>query len=139
MTVPATGSPSSRQAQGRLRRATLPVVVAVGVAASVIALALGRLPIVRTFEWSLYDLLMRQTVDPALAPRQIVMVEIDEQTLREMEPLAGRWPWPRVVHSLLIDFLARGPARLIVYDVLFLEHDRRQGFELGGETVSGAT
>jgi adenylate cyclase len=38
----------------------------------------------------------------------------------------------------LIDFLARGPARAIAYDVLFLERDRRERFTLAGEPMSGA-
>jgi adenylate cyclase len=137
---PAASSPagSSARTPWRTRRLTAALIVGVGLLAAFLALAIGRLPLARSFEWTLYDLRMRRTVDPAAAPRQLVMVEIDEQTLREMEPLAGRWPWPRVVHSLLVDFFARAPARLVVYDVLFLEHDRRNGFEMGGETVSGA-
>src|SRR5262249_4758071 len=43
----------------------------------------------------------------------------------------------RVVHSLLIDFLADAKARLIVYDVNFAEADTRVGFKMGGETWSG--
>jgi adenylate cyclase len=137
----AAASPPARPAARtgwRSRRLTVLLVFAIGAGAAIIALALGRLPLARSVEWTLYDLRMRLTVDPAAAPRQLVMVEIDEQTLREMEPLAGRWPWPRIVHSLLIDFFTRAQARLVVYDVLFLEHDRRNGFDMGGETVSGA-
>jgi adenylate cyclase len=113
-------------------------VLGLAMVSALAALALGILPLARSVEWTLYDLRMRQTVDPSHAPPRIAMVEIDEQTLREMEPLAGRWPWPRIVHSLIVDFFARGPARLVVYDVLFLEHDRRDGFEMGGERISGA-
>jgi len=41
-----------------------------------------------------------------------------------------------VVHAYLVDFLRRGPARAIVYDVLFTERDRRT-FELAGERWTG--
>jgi adenylate cyclase len=41
-----------------------------------------------------------------------------------MEPLVGRWPWPRLVHATLIDYLAAGGARAVLYDVLFAEADR---------------
>ena len=49
-----------------------------------------------------------------VAPRGQGIVEIDEQTLRALEPVAGRWPWPRLMHSALIDFLARGPAAVVL-------------------------
>src|SRR5262249_8379978 len=88
-------------------------------------------------EWLLYDLRMRRTVDPAHAPANIAIINIDEASLRDLEPFVSRWPWPRVLHAHLIDYLARGPARLVVYDVLFLDHDPRLKFALGGADGSG--
>jgi adenylate cyclase len=77
------------------------------------------------------------TADPSSARSDVVLVEINETTLRELEPLAGRWPWPRVVHASLIEFLARAPARVVAYDILFTERDRRVGFEYGDGIWSG--
>lgn len=116
------------------------VLVGVGLAlvTGLIAMALGRVPLIRGVEWMLYDLRMRQTIDPAQAPKTIAIVEIDEDSIRDLEPVVGRWPWPRAMHGRLIDYLARAPARLIVYDVLFLEHDRQQAITIGGTTLSGA-
>ena len=39
----------------------------------------------------------------------IVLVEIDEQSIRTLAPYFGRWPWPRTVHAHLLQFLT--PAR----------------------------
>jgi adenylate cyclase len=116
------------------------VLVGVGLAlvTGLIGLALGRVPFIRGVEWKLYDLRMRQTVDPADAPRNIAIVTIDEDSIRDLEPLVGRWPWPRVLHARLIDYLARAPARLIVYDVLFMEHDRQQSIDIAGVKMTGA-
>jgi adenylate cyclase len=116
------------------------VLVGTGLAllTGLLALALGQLHFVRGVEWKLYDVRMRRTVDPANAPRNIAIVEIDEDSIRDLEPLVGRWPWPRVMHARLIDYLARAPARLIVYDVLFLEHDRAQSIDIGGVQMTGA-
>jgi adenylate cyclase len=116
------------------------VLVGTGLAlvTGLLALALGQLHFVRGVEWKLYDVRMRRTVDPANAPRNIAIVEIDEDSIRALEPLVGRWPWPRVMHARLIDFLARGPARLIAYDALFLEHDRAQSIDIGGVKMTGA-
>jgi len=43
-----------------------------------------------------------------------------------MEPLVGRWPWPRLTHAMVIDFLAAAGAKVIVYDILFPERDLRK-------------
>ena len=116
------------------------VLVGTGLAllTGLLGLALGRVPFIRGVEWKLYDVRMRQTVDPANAPKNIAIVDIDEDSVRDLEPLVGRWPWPRVLHARLIDYLARAPARLIAYDVLFLEHDRQQAIDIGGVKMSGA-
>jgi adenylate cyclase len=120
------------------RRHRWVVGMGLALAAGIIALILGRIGVVRGVEWLLYDLRMRRTTDPQHAPSTIAIIEIDEASLRDLEPFVGRWPWPRVLHAHLIDYLARAPARLVVYDVLFLDHDRRLKFELGGADWSGA-
>jgi len=53
----------------------------------------------------------------------ICFVYIDNYTLEKLEPILGRWPYPREIHSYLIDYLARGNPKLIVYDILFAGHD----------------
>jgi adenylate cyclase len=87
----------------------------------------------RTYDWRLIH-----TARPATARKDIAIVEIDERSLRSLEPNAGRWPWPRAVHSMLVDYLARAPAKIIAYDIVFSEADTRRGFDFGGSTVSGA-
>src|SRR5918993_4921161 len=107
-----------------------------GLAAGLAGLALGQLPFFRVVESKLYDLDMRWTVDPANADPAIVIVEIDEISMRRLEPVVGRWPWPRLVHASVIDYLARGPARVIVFDGLFTERDNRR-FDVAGEERTG--
>lgn len=118
-------------------RARLLAAIAFGLAAGAAGLLLGTLPFFRVAESKLYDLHTRWTVDPAHAHRAIVIVEIDEISLRRLEPVVGRWPWPRLVHAAVIDFLARAPARAVAYDISFTDRDRR-GFDAGGQTWSGA-
>ena len=61
----------------------------------------------------------------ALSPDpDIVLVDIDEKSLAAMEPVAGRWPWPRVVHAELLEGLAAQKPRAIVFDLMFAEVDR---------------
>ena len=87
----------------------------------------------RTYDWRL-----THTARPATARKDIAIIEIDEYSLRSLQPNAGRWPWPRAVHSMLIDYLARAPAKVIAYDVVFSDADTRRGFDFGGSDVSGA-
>jgi adenylate cyclase len=115
----------------------LAVGCALGAASAALAWAIGLTAFFRTVELKTYDYRVRATADPASARQDIVLVSIDDSSIRRLEPQVGRWPWPRVVHSFLVDYLARGPARVIVYDVLFTE--RQQGtFQIGGAAWTGA-
>lgn len=110
--------------------------VGLGLASAALSLALGLLPFVGTIELKTYDWRMRATADPSVARDDIVLVAIDEQSIRGLEPLVGRWPWPRLVHAQLLNFLARARPRAVIYDVLFTEHDRRR-FTVQDEEWSG--
>ena len=119
-------------------RSRLLLAAAFGLAAGLAGLSLGQLPFFQVAESKLYDLAIRWTVDPAHANPAIAVVEIDEISLRRLEPVVGRWPWPRLVHAVVIDFLARGPAKAVAYDVSLTDRDRRTGFDAGGTTWTGA-
>jgi adenylate cyclase len=125
---------------GRVIRTTgkLAIGAAIGTAAAVLAWLLQQTPLAGAVELTTYDWRMRATARPASPSEQIVLVNIDDDSIRRMEPSFGRWPWPRLAHAALVNFLARGPARLVVYDVLFTEADRRR-FTLGGETAADGT
>ncbi|MBI2221136.1 MAG: adenylate/guanylate cyclase domain-containing protein [Acidobacteria bacterium] len=87
-------------------------------------------------ELKTYDWRMRQTARPETARKDIALVEIDEYSLRNLETNVGRWPWPRLVHSFLIDYLRHGKPRAIAYDINFAGADNRR-FEFGGEEWTG--
>jgi len=89
-------------------------------------------------ELKTYDWRMRRVADPRAAQKAIVLVDIDERSLRDLEPVAGRWPWPRLVHGEIVDFLARGRPSVIAYDVDFADADTRTGFDYAGAAVSGS-
>jgi adenylate cyclase len=72
----------------------------------------------------LYDWALRHVADPASVNQDIVLVEINEASIRDYAEAVGRWPWPRVLQSNLIDFLQRAPARVIAYDVQLTEKSR---------------
>jgi adenylate cyclase len=90
-----------------------------------------------TVELKTYDWRLSATARPETARKDIVLVEIDELSLRSLQQNAGRWPWPRVVHAMLLDYLSRAPAKVIAYDVNFAEPDTRVGFPFSGAMWSG--
>jgi adenylate cyclase len=108
----------------------------IGVCAAGIVLALTNLEAFRTVELKTYDWRLSHTADPATARKDIALVEIDEYSLRNLQPNVGRWPWPRIVHGTLIDYLRQGKPALIVYDVNFAEPDKNT-FQIAGEAMSG--
>ena len=89
-------------------------------------------------ELKTYDWRLTRTAHPETARQDIVLIEIDEYSLQNLEAVAGRWPWPRIVHGSLVDYLSRAPAKLIAYDVSFGAADTRLGFKMGDDTLSGA-
>ncbi len=110
--------------------------VGLGLGAALVAIALGRLPFAQTIELKTYDWRMRATADPAGARSDIVLIEIDEQSIRTLAPYLGRWPWPRTVHAHLLNFLERARPRVVLYDILFGEPDRST-FTIGDDKWTG--
>ena len=112
--------------------------IAIGLASAstLLAAGLARLPLFETIELKTYDLRMRRTAPTAARRDDIVLVDIDQASLRQLEPLIGRWPWPRLVHAQLVEWLTRTSARVVLYDVLFTERDRRS-FTVGAERWTG--
>lgn len=58
---------------------------------------------------------------------EIAVILIDEASLRAMNPIVGRWPWPRSLHADIIDFLALSGAKAVLFDILFTENERIPG------------
>lgn len=110
----------------------------IGLVAGALALAIAHTPPFVTAEAKLYDMRMRWAARSGQPRADIALVEINETSLRDLEPLVGRWPWPRLMHAMLIDFIASGEPRVIAYDVAFLEPDARLTFQFGDTVVSGA-
>jgi adenylate cyclase len=75
-------------------------------------------------ELTTYDWRMRLAADPKSVNKDIVFVEINDLSIRELqEGYRMRWPWPRVAFGLVVDFLHRGSAKVIGVDVSFTERD----------------
>lgn len=96
---------------------------------------LSRAEFFQTLEWRTVDLRFRWLGDQQLASPDIVLVEIDDASVKVLEEEAGRWPWPRDVHALFLGYMREAGARLVVFDLLFTEpHERESDLELARAT-----
>ena len=80
------------------------------------------------------DILLRQEARSRPPPPEIVLIDIDQNSLDdpEMLDLAGNWPWPRAIHGELLNFLAGQQPRAVIFDLIFSEPDR---FRLDSDRV----
>ena len=85
------------------------------------------LGIFEELEWKALDLRQRLFYGNDEPPAEIAVILIDEASLRAMNPVVGRWPWPRSVHADVIDFLSLAGAKAVLFDILFTENEKIPG------------
>jgi adenylate cyclase len=105
--------------------------------AAVITLVLSAAGALEETELLTYDWRIRASADPNSLREDIVIVEVNDTSIRKVAPFFGRWPWPRAVFGALVDYLSRGPAKVIAFDFGFLEPDRTGSIAIGDQTMSG--
>jgi signal transduction histidine kinase/CheY-like chemotaxis protein len=69
---------------------------------------------------------------PSLAMDHVLAIDVDEESIRHLEPELGAWPYPRDVYARAARFLTDHGARAIVFDILFAEPRR------GDDTLAAA-
>lgn len=96
-----------------------------GAAAAAGVLALSRLDAARSLEARTGDLRFRieAAVRDAPADSSIVIVDVDNRSLRALEDVLGRWPWPRDAWAALLETIAIGEPAVVGFDVLLSEPD----------------
>jgi adenylate cyclase len=90
-----------------------------------LAFELVELHALTTVESRLADRFIRHHAAQFKADPNIVVVDIDDQSMLEMQEIAGLWAWPREIHADLVDALAEFSPRAIVFDIAFSERDQR--------------
>ena len=91
----------------------------------VLALFLVGVPILDVVELKTYDLRFRSR-GIEKPHSDVVTAVLDEKSL-DME---GRWPWPRAKIGRVIDLLDRDGAKVIVFDIGFIEPDENNNLRL---------
>ncbi|MBW1981229.1 MAG: CHASE2 domain-containing protein [Deltaproteobacteria bacterium] len=102
-----------------------PFSISLGITVLVVLSFLVGIPILDLIELKTYDLrfLSRGSVQPT-AP--VVLALIDEKSL----DVEGRWPWPRSKFADLLNILSKDGAKVISFDVGFLEPDENSQLSL---------
>ena len=73
------------------------------------------------FDYRFFDVLSSAKTSPsALSAKSTVVVEIDEESLRQ----AGQWPWPRIVTARLLQQILLQKPAVVGFDIFFPEADR---------------
>jgi len=105
----------------------LAVGLGLGVATAAIVLAIAAsTDLLDRYELTTYDWRMRLAEDPAGVNKNIVLVDIDDLSIRQLQDPDGyrmRWPWPRVAIGLVVEYLRRAPAKVVAIDLEFSERD----------------
>jgi adenylate cyclase len=58
------------------------------------------------------------------ARKDIIIVGIDESTIRHFSDQGIQWPFPWDIHSQLIKYIGSGEPLAILYDIMFLDHKK---------------
>jgi len=95
-----------------------PVTITISSILVAIALFLSGIPILEMIELKTYDLRFRSRGYLKPVPA-VVLALIDEKSL----DTEGRWPWSRSKIARLVDILSRDGAKVIGFDIGFLEPD----------------
>ena len=95
------------------------IVITLVCIAAVLLLFLARPAILELLELKAYDLRFLSR-DSSPAHPAIVLAVIDEKSLDAL----GRWPWPRSVIAALVNTLSAKGARVIGFDIGFLESEK---------------
>ena len=118
--------------------------VAIGLGSAALVLLVGSTGWLDVAELKTYDWRMRTLADgraargEPLAHPDIVLVEITDAAIRDLSPIVGRWPWPRKVQGMLIDYISRGKPKAIAVDLGFFEPEPESTYKFAGDSITSA-
>jgi adenylate cyclase len=94
-------------------------VAALLAAVGALVLLARRTEVARSVELKTLDWRFRHLAVPRRHDPRIVLVMVDQRSLDRFEKDSVYWPWPRSLYGALLDFLEKGGARTVVFDVIF--------------------
>jgi adenylate cyclase len=102
----------------------IPILVGLALTLFFLWLQFTSLPLARQaiqrLDYLAYDLRLKATLGTHAVDPRIVVVDIDEKSLKE----EGHWPWPRDRIARLVNRLFAGGAKVVAFDMVFAEPER---------------
>ncbi|PKN78401.1 MAG: hypothetical protein CVU48_08455 [Candidatus Cloacimonetes bacterium HGW-Cloacimonetes-1] len=102
---------------------SLPVLMLMTLVLSVLMFFLGKMSFVREIESKTIDFRFRIAPKPERADSSIVLVAIDDSSLKYATGFGQGWPWPRDYYAVVTDYLKQQGAKAVLFDMLFDEPD----------------
>ncbi len=70
------------------------------------------------------DFKWRQFYQPGLSDPNIVIIAIDQSSIKKFsENYNINWPWPRQFYGIILDYLKKADANVVIFDMLFSESE----------------
>jgi len=103
-----------------------------------ISLAIFLLNILGIFEFKAYDLFSRY-LNPSRPPEQIVIIQVDQQSIDALSRQSIHWTWPRQVYAPVVEYLSEAEA--VFLDILFTEPSSygQEDDSIFSEAIRGAS
>ena len=93
----------------------------IGTVAWILAVGLYVANLLEPYELKTYDHLCRLNAKRFPAPEEIILVVVDQGSLKAAQQQGIQWPWPRQMYAPIVDFCTLSGARAVGFDVLFTE------------------
>ncbi|WP_169741306.1 CHASE2 domain-containing protein [Andreprevotia chitinilytica] len=94
-----------------------------GLVIALIVLDASWLHFTRSIDAKLGDTLLAQRAPSRPASDDIVIVDVDQNSLTKLMGELGNWPWPRVAFAEMLEGIDAQAPRAVVFDILFNEFD----------------
>jgi len=95
--------------------------VIIGLLAWVLVLLFYYGGFLESYELGTYDQLCRLNARNSPASDEIVLVAVDQGSLKAAQGQGINWPWPRQMYAPIVQFLASSGARAVAFDIVFTE------------------
>jgi adenylate cyclase len=97
--------------------------LAVAFLISLLVLFLQRIPFMQILEAKTLDARFSTNKSPETASKDIILVGIDDSSLKYFADNGISWPWPRDFYAHLLDYLTESGAKSVIFDLLFYQPD----------------
>lgn len=78
-------------------------------------------PFFHALEMKTFDQRMTLRTHDVETNKDVVVILVDEASLEALEPLVGKWPWPRRYFAQVLQSLGEWGAKAVLFDILYTE------------------